>query len=333
MKALLAALLLLAPVGVASALPPQVEFDRLMLHARSALDAKAYGEALEQLAQAKKLGIALPEGFALEQATALAGLGETTEAKAVLDAYFNRYGSKGASYAPALALLVKMETPQAGTARAGVTAADTQAAPTPAPPADPLAKWGLTDRDMSLATGNAIAAKVHLQERFADVLAAAQAGDAVAQYLVGVAYTYGTGVAADPVQAYAWMSKAADGGLVRAVGVVGADRILGIGTEADMLSGWALLLQAGNAGNGIANYQVAILTLRNGYKFIERPVALQMLHRTAEQGIAPAQYALGHSYLQTTDDQRKDLDLARYWLQQAAAQGVQEAAADLATLQ
>jgi TPR repeat protein len=73
--------------------------------------------------------------------------------------------------------------------------------------------------------------------------------------------------------------------------------------------------------------------LRNGYKFIDRPTALKILNQTAEQGVAPAQYALGHSYMQTTDDQRKDLTLARYWLEKAAAQGMREAAADLATLE
>src|SRR6478672_10243215 len=309
MKVLLAVLLCVAPVGAAFALPPQVELDRLMLHAKTALDAKAYDEALEQLAQAKKLGVALPEGFALEQATALAGLGKTDDAKTVLDAYLDRYGTKGASYKPALDLLVKLENQKSGAANPN---------PPATPTADPLAKWGLTDHDLSYMTGADIATKTHLAERRAEILTAAQAGDPVAQYLIGVSYTYGLGVTADDAQAYAWMTKAADGGLVRAVGVVGADRILGTGTEADMISGWALLLQAGNAGNEIANYQVAILTLRNGYKFIDRQTALKILARTAEEGIAPAQYALGHSYMQTTGDQRQDLNLARFWLGKAA---------------
>lgn len=318
MKLLLAALLILAPVG-AFALPPQVELDRLLLHAKTALDANAYGEALEQLTQAKTLGVALPEAFALEEATALAGLGKTVDAKATLEAYFNRYGTTGASYKPALDLLVKLDDGRAGAASAK-------------PVADPLAKWGLTDEDLSLRMGSDIATKAHLAERHDEILAAAQAGDPVAQYLIGVAYTFGIGVTADDAQAYQWVSKAADGGLVRAVGVVGVDRILGTGTEADMITGWSLLLQAANAGNGIANYQVAILTLRNGYKFIERPTALKMLTRTAEQGVAPAQYALGHSYMQTTEDQRQDLTLARYWLEKAAAQGMEQARTDLATL-
>jgi TPR repeat protein len=324
MKVFLAVLLMLVPASAAFALPPQVELDRLMLHAKTALDAKAYDEALTQLEQAKKLGVALPESFALEQATALAGLGKSDEAKAVLDAYLNRYGTKGASYKPALDLLVKIENAKPGTASAATPAATAT---------DPLAKWGLTDHDLSFMTGTDIAKKVNLADRRADILAAAQAGDVVAEYLVAVSYTYGIGTTADDVQAYQWVSKAAEGGLVRAVGVVGADRILGVGTEADMISGWSLLLQAGNAGNEIANYQVAILTLRNGYKFIDRPTALKILTRTAEEGIGPAQYALGHSYMQTTDDHPKDLTLARFWLGKAAAQGMQQAAADLATLQ
>jgi hypothetical protein len=85
MKKLLAALLMTLTAGTALALPPAVELDRLMLHAQTALDAQSYSEAADNLATAKKLGIALPENFALRYATALNGLGKANEAKAVLE--------------------------------------------------------------------------------------------------------------------------------------------------------------------------------------------------------------------------------------------------------
>lgn len=117
------ALLLALSAGAALALPPAVELDRLMLHAKTALDANAYADAAENLAKAKKLGIALPEDFAVSYATALNGMGKTDEAKRVLEAYLNKHGTRGASYKPALALLVQIES--GGQAPAGAGEAST----------------------------------------------------------------------------------------------------------------------------------------------------------------------------------------------------------------
>jgi len=119
MKKHWAALLFALSAGSALALPPAVELDRLLLHANAALDAKAYAEAAENLAKAQKLGIALPENFALSYATALNGMGKTDEAKRVLENYLNKHGTKGASYKPVLALLVQIESGDKGYASAG----------------------------------------------------------------------------------------------------------------------------------------------------------------------------------------------------------------------
>ena len=113
------ALVLALSAGTALALPPAVELDRLLLHAKTALDAKAYAEATENLTKAQKLGIALPENFALSYATALNGMGKTDEAKRVLENYLNKHGTKGTSYKPVLALLVQIESGGKGYASAG----------------------------------------------------------------------------------------------------------------------------------------------------------------------------------------------------------------------
>lgn len=122
------AFLVVLSSGTALALPPAVELDRLMLHAKMALDGNAYAEAAENLARAQKLGIALPEDFAVSYATALNGMGKTDEAKRVLEAYLNKHGTKGASYKPALALLVQLESGGKVSASAdGASAAPTSA--------------------------------------------------------------------------------------------------------------------------------------------------------------------------------------------------------------
>jgi len=123
MKKLLAALLMTLTAGTALALPPAVELDRLMLHAQTALDAQSYAVAADNLDKAKKLGIALPENFALRYATALNGLGKANEAKAVLEKYLNSHGTKGPSYKAVLALLVQIENQEQGTSSAPVQSA------------------------------------------------------------------------------------------------------------------------------------------------------------------------------------------------------------------
>ena len=123
MKKLLAALLMTLTAGTALALPPAVELDRLMLHDQTALDAQSYSEAADNLATAKKLGIARPENFALRYATALNGLGNANEAKAVLEKYLNSHGTKGPSYKAVLALLVQIENQEQGTSSAPVQSA------------------------------------------------------------------------------------------------------------------------------------------------------------------------------------------------------------------
>lgn len=116
MKKYWAALLLALSAGTALALPPAVELDRLMLHAQAAMEAGSYSDAVDNLTKAQKLGIALPESFALSYATALNGLGKTAEAKSALEKYLNKYGTKGASYKQAMALLVQIESQESGKA-------------------------------------------------------------------------------------------------------------------------------------------------------------------------------------------------------------------------
>lgn len=334
MKPLLAALLMTLSSGAALALPlpPAVELDRLMLHAKAALEAKSYPEAVGQLAQAQKLGIALPESFALDYATALQGLGRTAEARNALDRYFNSYGTKGPSYKAVLALLVGMEVQEQAKSS------------TPAQPTSAVAlaeNWGLTDQDLSTMTGPAIMKKVDMANRRADILAAAQAGGARPQYLIGSSYAYGVGVDEDPVQEVAWLTKSAEQGLVRAAAALAMNRIRGTGTPQDDISGWTLLLKAASTGNAVAQYNAAMLTLTGldvgggmtrQYHFLEKSDALAMLRRSAESGLSVSQYALGHSYLVGSDLNGKDLKQARYWLAKAAAQNLAEAANDLASM-
>lgn len=632
MRALFTSLLMILSVGTALALPRAVELDRLMLHAKAALNAKSYKEAADHLSQAKKLGLALPERFTLDYATALAGLGRTDDATRIVDEYFSKYGTKGASYKEVLELLVRMENqghgksmaaiqpasaPGAGNNQVGAnqersmaSGADVMKQNVPARPQLPFAvsediwqaietsdayrnsprprpykvsyqateqmeytgaknsslpssaatqksvvvdanslsdkclvtkgisylsftrknhetssyvcggdlylggasdgkangfiksldelkgslfplrignqisfryqlaympdrrfdsttalscqvisqgsanelnarlkgvawkircqnsntsnyngkssiseiddyyledlglrlsaigqfnslekrfvlpqpgdksvlvtagdygsrttttytsyewsvdtedgekgksrpslqpastvgasaNWGLSDQDLSIMVATDIMKKARVAERRAEILAAAQAGDMISQYLIGSSYAYGVGVDKDSVQMTPWLVKAADQGLARAYAALGIARVSGNGMPQDDITGWTWIMKSSNAGNATGQYLAAILTLSGldvgggmtrQYKFLSRPDALVLLNRSAEAGMPAAQYALGHSYMVGTEENPKDLKKARIWLEKAAAQHLPQAVTALASM-
>jgi hypothetical protein len=198
--------------------------------------------------------------------------------------------------------------------------------------------WGLSATDLSIMIGTDLLKKARFAERRPAILAAAEGGDAVSQYLIGAGYLYGIGAAADQQQKVTWLTKAAQQGLTRAMAALADARIRGDGTERDDISGWSLLLSAANEGNAVAQYNAAMFTLSGvdagggmvrRYNYLSRPAALAMLQRSAEAGMAASQYALGHSYLVGSEEHGKDAAQARYWLQKAAAQHLAQAINDL----
>jgi TPR repeat protein len=68
------------------------------------------------------------------------------------------------------------------------------------------------------------------------------------------------------------------------------------------------------------------------FSYLKKSDANALLRRSAEAGLPSAQYSLGHSYLQRTEFNRKDLKQARFWLEKAAAQNSTEAATALANM-
>ncbi|MGZ3182127.1 MAG: hypothetical protein ACXU8N_06780 [Telluria sp.] len=198
--------------------------------------------------------------------------------------------------------------------------------------------WGISATDLSIMLGNDILKKARFAERRPAILAAAQGGDAVSQYLIGAGYLYGIGAGVNPQEKVTWLTKAAGQGLLRAMAALADARIRGDGTERDDISGWSLLLQAANEGNAVAQYNAAMFTLSGidagggmarQYNYLSRPAALAMLERSAEAGMSASQYALGHSYLVGSEEHDKDPVKARYWLQKAAAQQFAPAIKDL----
>ncbi len=124
---------------------------------------------------------------------------------------------------------------------------------------------------------------------------AAEHGNAAAQYSLGVLYTDGLGVAADPHRAVAWYQRSAAQGYAKA--------------ENNLAWFYA-------NGKGVAR---------------DPGLAASWYRKAAEQGNAKAQMSLGLLYA-SGSGVAKDLALARQWLQRSAAQGDPDAARELAAL-
>ncbi|MGA2118240.1 MAG: tetratricopeptide repeat protein [Bryobacteraceae bacterium] len=86
-------------------------------------------------------------------------------------------------------------------------------------------------------------------DAFASLLRAAEAGCLRAQFLVGLAYHTGHGVAPDYQRAAAWYRKAAGGGDSHAIANLGVMSLLGQGTPADDLDAYAWIQSAVGLGH------------------------------------------------------------------------------------
>ncbi|MGO4880153.1 MAG: tetratricopeptide repeat protein [Bryobacteraceae bacterium] len=86
-------------------------------------------------------------------------------------------------------------------------------------------------------------------EAFAGFLRAAEAGCLRAQFMVGLAYQTGRGVAVDYERAAAWYRKAAGGGDGHAIANLGVMSLLGQGAPADDLDAYAWVQSAVGLGH------------------------------------------------------------------------------------
>jgi len=135
---------------------------------------------------------------------------------------------------------------------------------------------------MSHAAGEAV---------FERKLAAAQSGDAEAQYDVGYRYEKGRGVDEDEELALEWYRKSAEQGVAK------------------------------------AQYKVGYLYLKGADIEKDAEKARIWLQKSADQGYAPAQYNLGKLY--AAPDGGRDYQMAVTWLQKAKENGYEPATREL----
>ena len=142
----------------------------------------------------------------------------------------------------------------------------------------------------------AFCAEMAVADGLQDGLTAAQAGDAEAQFNLGVMYAYGTGVIKDGAEAVRWFRLAADQGDAAAQRNLGGMYEFGTGVLKD-------------AAEAVRWYRLA-----------------------ADQGSAIAQFNLGAMYFEGSGVPR-DIVTAHMWVNIASANGLEPAAGMRARLE
>lgn len=154
---------------------------------------------------------------------------------------------------------------------------------------------------------------------------AAEAGDAEAQYRLGMLYGNGEGVELDHRQAEQWFSRAARQGHEDALLNLAWLYATGTGVDMDEERARELYLLAADRGSGKAQY-VAATIYRFGQYGVERDMsrAIHYYQLAADRGIGSAQFALGKLLMEGKHVPRDDV-VALQWLTLAQASGSRRA--------
>jgi len=162
-----------------------------------------------------------------------------------------------------------------------------------------------------------------VEESYAAVLAQAEAGDATAQFQLGVMYHRGvpeTGIEPDHVSAALWFSKAAEAGLSSAQCSFGLLHLSGHGVPTDDIKAALWLRRAADAGVSLAqNHYGRLLSMGIGVPK-DLTLAVEYFQKAADQGQADAMVNLGAALLVGRGIQ-KDEAKARTLISAASAQG------------
>jgi TPR repeat protein len=159
----------------------------------------------------------------------------------------------------------------------------------------------------------------------AAVRKAAKAGNAEAQFRLGVMYGNGDGVALDHGEAVAWFERAAGQGHESALITLAWMFANGTGVEVDEGRARSLYLQAAERGSAKAQYVVATM-----YRFAQYGIAKDLARavdyylQAADQGMPTAQFALGKMLMEGKGVMQDDA-AALQWLSLAHVNGSKRA--------
>ena len=153
-------------------------------------------------------------------------------------------------------------------------------------------------------------------------IAAAETGDAMAQWGLGMMYDNGyLGVPQDPAEAAVWYRKAAEQGNVPAQRNLGYMYATGRGVPQDDVEAVAWYRQAADQGDSSSKTALGEAYADGRGVPQDNQEAEKLFRQAAEQGNASAQYNLGVMYFNGRGVPQDDVEAAA-WYRQAAEQGV-----------
>lgn len=166
---------------------------------------------------------------------------------------------------------------------------------------------------------------------FSEAREPAESGDADAQFLLGVLYANGEGVAVDHAQALLWYARAAEQGHAGAQRNLARRFYFGEGVPQDYLTALAWFQRAAENGDAEAMASIGQMYAAGLGVLNNRSIAMQWYRRAAEYGSALGAYYMGRAY-EIGDGVLADRARAITWYGKAAALGNGNAEAALQRL-
>ena len=160
--------------------------------------------------------------------------------------------------------------------------------------------------------------------------AAAEKGDAVAQFRYAEMLRTGNGVATNLAEAVVWTRKAAEGGCAAAQFCYGEMLRDGNGVKKNVLESVTWIRKAADAGRDDAQCQMGLFYMNGLGVDRDEDKAVEWLEKAAKQNHAQAQYNLGLYHARFSD--KESIRLALKWLNEAAKQDYADAEFNLAKL-
>jgi TPR repeat protein len=166
------------------------------------------------------------------------------------------------------------------------------------------------------------------RNRFEEIQAKAERGDAAAQYSLCLCYARGEGVAEDAAAAITWLQKSAGQGFAEAQLELAQCYASGAGVAEDAVEAVKWYRKAAEQGHATAQYNLGC-SYAEGEGVTKDPVeGVKWYRKAAEQGFGEAQCNLGVCYL-NGEGVAEDAAEAVKWYRKAAEQGVANAQCNL----
>ncbi|MDF1736083.1 MAG: peptidoglycan-binding protein [Minwuia sp.] len=214
-------------------------------------------------------------------------------------------------------------------------AVDTSSSPAPVAPSEPAAPVASQQPAAAPAAATAPsapaapapAAPAPAADALSELQARANAGDAAAQFQLGVRYRDGNGVGVSYAEAAQWFQRAAEQGNVPAQVDLGIFYRQGVGVAKDVDLAKVWFHAAARAGHPEAQNFLGQVYVGEEQERPDYFQAARWFREAAEQGVLDAQYNLASLYMGGLGVPRDDAQ-AYFWFGVAAGQGDQDAAAN-----